>query len=152
MEIEEMEATMTPPLPQVEQPSNQLSQLLLSPYAEIESYISSLPKKEQLLMVLNLTRQFTMQRDTMFQQNYDHVSQLDHLNAQLMTSQLQQQHLQLQHDSLQAQIEKVTQGTTFLTSYTSDPLRLLDPLVSMSSIPSWLANLTRYYTTKGLLS
>ena len=36
MEIEEMEATMTPPLPQVEQPSNQLSQLLLSPYAEIE--------------------------------------------------------------------------------------------------------------------
>jgi len=139
MEIEEMEATMTPPLPQVEQPSNQLSQLLLSPYAEIESYISSLPKKEQLTMVLNLTRQFTMQRDTMFQQTYDHVSQLDHLNAQLMTSQLQQQHFQLQHDSLQAQLEKVTHGTTFLTSYTSDPLTATGP-TGLNELNSFLAS------------
>ena len=139
MEIEELEATMTPPLPQVEQPPNQLGQLLLSPYAEIESYISSLPKKEQLSMALSLTRQFTVQRDTMFRQTFDHVSQLDHLNAQLMTFQLEHQHLQLQHDSLQSQLEKVTQGTTFLTSYTSDPLAATGP-TGLNELNSFLAS------------
>ena len=128
MELDE-EVTSTPPLPQHEAHSDQLLHFTAE---NIEAHIATQLKKDQLSVSIQVLRQFVGQRDSLFQQNYN-------LNAQVLQFQLENEDLRSKIAALQSQFDKVTQGFTFLTSYTSDPLSTAGP-TGLNELNSLLAD------------
>ena len=85
-------------------------------------HISSLPKKEQLSTALQILQQSLAQRATLLQQQHNLTTQMDIVNAQLMQYQLENNDLRANYEDLQSLHNKLLTGSTFLTSYMSDPL------------------------------
>ena len=120
MEIDDSPAlggSPTPPLP-----DGQTVHPLQLAADDVETYISSLPKKEQLSTALQILQQSLAQRATLLQQQHNLTTQMDVVNAQLMQYQLEHNDLRASYDDLQSRHNKLLTGSTFLTSYTTDPL------------------------------
>ena len=120
MEIDDSPAlggSPTPPLP-----DSQTVHPLQLAADDVETYISSLPKKEQLSTALQILQQSLAQRATLLQQQHNLTTQMDIVNAQLTQYQLEINDLRANYENLLSRHNKLLTGSTFLTSYTSDPL------------------------------